>query len=77
MARKKENKSGKWLQEARERMEKKGTVGAFTAYCKSKGYRGVTQACINEAKKSGNPTLVKRAVFAENVRKIAKKRKGK
>lgn len=73
MARKKD----KWLQEARERMEKKGTVGAFTAYCKRKGYRGVTQACIEEAKKSGNPTLKKRAIFAENVRKIAKRRKAK
>lgn len=74
MARK---KGGKWLQAARERMERKGTVGAFTAWCKRQGFGGVTQACINKAKASGNTTLVRRAVFAENVRKIAKKRKGK
>ena len=86
MARKKAKKQTKkgnelWLQEARERMERKGTVGAFTAYCKRKGYKGVTQACINEAKreakKTGNTTLLRRAIFAENVKKIAKKRKGK
>lgn len=65
----------KWLQEARKRMEEKGTVGAFTEYCKRKGHRGVTAKCIAEAKKSGNPTLKKRAIFAENVRKIAKKKK--
>ncbi|MEM1672167.1 MAG: hypothetical protein QXT86_08965 [Archaeoglobaceae archaeon] len=70
-------KKKKWLQEARKRMEEKGTVGAFTAYCKRKGYRGVTQECINEAKASGNPVLKKRAIFAENVRKIARKRKKK
>ena len=70
-------KKKKWLQEARERMERKGTVGSFTAYCKRKGYGGVTQACINEAKASGNPTLVKKAVFAQNVRKIARRKKKK
>jgi len=67
----------KWLQEASKRMEEKGTKGAFTAYCKKKGYKGVTQECIEEAKRSGNPTLKKRAIFAENVRKIARKRKAK
>ena len=70
-------KSSKWLQKASKKMEQKGTVGAFTAYCKRKGYKGVTQQCIAEAKKSGNKTLVKRAVFAENVKKIARKRKKK
>lgn len=69
------NKS-KWLQEARARMEKKGTVGAFTAYCKRKGKRGVTKECIDEAistaKKTGNKTLLRRALFAKAVRKIKK-----
>jgi len=54
--------------------------GKFTEYCKKKGYGGVTEACIREAKASGDPTLVKRATFAENVRtgKIGgKKRKKK
>lgn len=43
---------------------KKKNRGKFTEYCGGK----VTQECINRAKKSGNPTLKKRAVFAENAR---------
>ena len=78
---KKKKEDKYWMQEARERMERKGTVGKFTAYCKRKGYKGVTQACINEAKRNarrtGNTELLKEAVFAENARKIAKKRKKK
>lgn len=70
-------KKKRWIQEAVERMEAKGTKGAFTEYCKRKGYKGVTQECINEAKKSRNPILKKRAIFAENMRKIAKKGKKK
>lgn len=44
---------------------KKKNEGKFTSYCGGK----VTDACIAKAKSSGNPTLVKRAVFAENARK--------
>lgn len=44
---------------------KKQNRGKFTDYCGG----NVTQNCINRAKKSGNKTLVKRAVFAENARK--------
>lgn len=44
---------------------KKKNRGKFTDYCGG----NVTQDCINRAKKSGNKTLIKRAVFAENVRK--------
>ena len=43
---------------------KKKNRGKFTEYCGG----NVTQECINKAKKSGNKTLVKRAVFAENAR---------
>ena len=43
---------------------KKKNRGKFTDYCGGK----VTQECIDKAKKSGNPTLKKRAVFAENAR---------
>ena len=43
---------------------KEENKGKFTDYCKGK----VTQNCIDKAKKSGNETLVKRAVFAENAR---------
>ena len=48
---------------------KKENKGKFTKYCKGK----VTQECIDKAKRSGNPKLVKRAVFAENARGWAKK----
>lgn len=44
---------------------KKENRGKFTSYCGGK----VTDACIKKAKASGNPTLVKRATFAENARK--------
>lgn len=43
---------------------KKKNRGKFTEYCGGK----VTQECIDKAKKSKNPTLRKRAVFAENAR---------
>lgn len=44
---------------------KKKNRGKFTEYCNGK----VTKECIDKAKKSNNPTLRKRAVFAENARK--------
>ena len=44
---------------------KKKNRGKFTEYCNGK----VTQECIDRAKKSKNPALRKRAVFAENARK--------
>lgn len=47
---------------------KKKNRGKFTDYCGG----NVTQECINRAKHSGNKTLVKRAVFAENARKWKK-----
>ena len=43
---------------------KKKNRGKFTDYCGGK----VTDACIRRAKASGNPTLVKRATFAQNAR---------
>lgn len=43
---------------------KKKNRGKFTQYCHGK----VTDACIKRAKASGNPTLVKRATFAQNAR---------
>jgi hypothetical protein len=43
---------------------KKKNKGLFTEYCNGK----VTQECIDKAKKSNNPTLRKRATFAENAR---------
>lgn len=44
---------------------KKKNRGKFTSYCGGT----VTNECIARAKASGNPTLVKRATFAQNARK--------
>lgn len=44
---------------------KKKNRGKFTEYCGGE----VTQECIDKAKKSKNPTLRKRATFADNARK--------
>ena len=43
---------------------KKSHKGLFTKYCGG----NVTSACIAKAKASGNPTLIKRATFADNAR---------
>lgn len=48
---------------------KEKNKGKFTEYCGGK----VTNECIQKAKNSGNPKLVKRATFAQNVRKWHKK----
>lgn len=44
---------------------KKSNKGKFTSYCGGK----VTNECINKAKHSSNPTLRKRAIFAQNARR--------
>ena len=51
--------------------------GSFTAYCKKKGYKGVTQACIEEGKRSSNPKTRKRATLAKTFKKWAAQRKKK
>ena len=51
--------------------------GSFTAYCKQKGFGGVTSACIAEGLKSKDPTVRKRAVLAKTFRGMKKKRKKK
>ena len=52
---------------------KKKNRGKFTKYCHGK----VTDECIRKAKASGNPTLVKRATFADNARHFKHKDGGK
>ena len=52
---------------------KKKNRGKFTAYCGG----NVTSACIAKAKASGNPTLIKRATFAQNSRKWKHQKGGK
>lgn len=54
-----------WLQKARKRMERKGTVGAFGKATPGKIARGKKHGGLEK----------KRAVFAENMRKIARKRR--
>ena len=65
----KKNKT--FIQEANKKSRKKGTVGTFGRWCKSHGLATadgkVTRRCINKAKKSGNTTLIRRAVFAQNI----------
>lgn len=64
---KKKKKSGKWIQSATAKMKKKGTLGSFGKATPSK---------VAAAKKKGGKAE-KRAVFAENMAKIAKKHKKK
>jgi hypothetical protein len=57
----------RWIQKARARMKKKGTVGAFGK---------ATSKKIASGKKKGG-LQKKRAVFAQNMKRIAAKRKRK
>ena len=61
-------KKGKWIQKATKRMKRKGTLGKFGKATKKK---------IAAGKRKGGKAE-KRAVFAENMKKIAaRKRKAK
>jgi len=57
--------SKRWIQEATDRMRKKGTIGKFGKATREK---------IAKAKKKGG-IAKKRALFAERMKEIAKKRK--
>ena len=61
----------KWIQKA---VKKKG---AFTAYCKRKGYKGVTKECIREGLHSKDDTTRRRARLAAFFKQLAKERSGK
>lgn len=55
---------------ARKRKWIKGAIkkpGAFTAYCKGKGYEGVTGACIRKGIEAGGK-IAKRAHLARTLR---------
>lgn len=65
----KEHVDKKWIQEAVQK------PGSFTAYCKGKGFNGVTAECIAMGKRSKDPTTRRRAHLAENLRKLGKKRR--
>ena len=49
--------------------------GAFTTYCKQKGFSGVTPECIQMGKASKNPTTRKRANLAATLRGLSRKKK--
>ena len=58
-----------WIQKAVKK------EGSFSEYCKRKGYNGVTWKCIEEAKKSKFDVIRKRAVLAETLLKLQKKKR--
>jgi hypothetical protein len=60
-------KSSMFIQKATAKMKKKGTLGSFGE---------ATPKKISAAKKKGGK-MAKKAIFAENMKKIAMKRKGK
>lgn len=57
----------KWIQKARKRMEKKGTVGSFGK---------ATAKKIARAKKEGGK-MEKKAIFAQNMKRIAARHRGR
>lgn len=61
----------KWMQKATKSMERRGTKGSFTQWCKSHGYGGVTDACIKAGLKAGG-AIAKKAQFAKAARSVAK-----
>lgn len=66
----------KFIQKAVKEMERKGTVGTFTAQAKKSGGvkkgGGIKESFIEKELKSKNPTTRKRAQFAKNMKKIAR-----
>ena len=59
----------KWIQSVTKTFAKKGTKGAFTRWCKRKGFKGVTDRCIKLGKKDRSLRTRRRAIFAENIRR--------
>jgi len=68
MARKK-----KWIQAARERMERKGTVGSLRRIAGVKKGEKIPLKKLEQLAHSQNPKTRKKAQFALNVRKYAGK----
>lgn len=67
----KRGKKEKWIREAIKK------PGAFTRYCKRKGFSGVTEACIRMGLRSKNPKTRARARLARTLRALSKRRKKK
>jgi len=68
-------KKKKWIQKVVKRAEEKGTKGAFRDWCIRHGFTKVTKGCIQLAKKkareTGDTTLLRRAIAAENMLRAA------
>jgi hypothetical protein len=62
-------KPKRWIQKVTKTFEKKGTKGAFTRWCRSKGFSSVSLSCIKLGKKSKSLRTRRRAIFAENIRR--------
>ena len=63
-----------FIQEANARSRRKGTVGTFGRWCRRQNLDTdgkVSLRCINKAKRSGNTTLIRRAVYAQNIKAYA------
>jgi hypothetical protein len=71
----KKRSSKRWIQSVTKSFEKKGTKGAFTRWCKSKGFSSVSLSCIDLGKKSKSLRTRRRAVFAQNIRKKNSKKR--
>lgn len=68
----------KFLKKARASMEKRGTVGSFTEWCKRNGFpSGVTAGCIAKGLRAKSAAIRKKAAFAKASRTIARRRKKK
>ena len=65
---------GGWIQDVREDMEEKGTVGAFTKQARREGYDDVQEFAgyVLENPAQFTPTTKKRAQFAKNMGKLQK-----
>ncbi len=59
-----EEKKEKFIQKAQKSIEKKGTEGSFREYCGGE----VTLKCIEKGLKSDNPSIVKKANYAKNIK---------
>ena len=66
-----------FIQRAKKLFKKKGTIGAFKRWCKSKGLLTngkVKKKCITKGKKSSSKVIRKRAIFAQNVARFGNTR---
>jgi len=70
-------KKKKFFKKARASMERRGTVGSFTAYCRRLGFKGVTGECIRRGLASKRAAIRKKAAFAKASRTVARRRKKK